>query len=184
MAVKRRKGQVFSLAAILFSGLVVLAMLPSGPSIQNQANNRESFQQIASEKTDAFNAALSENKSVKQLRENMYQFNRFNDLRSGRASSSYRSVDAMILPAEGKALVINYRPSKLNYSLYVADSWINQTLDPRQYNSTDFTPGNTDVRLEIEPVSESAIFNATRPRHYYWLRIESDDETWENSFVG
>jgi hypothetical protein len=186
MAMNRRKGQSFILAAVLFTGLFVVAFIPSGPSINRQkgAKFKIYFEQSFNEKLKNFNNEISEEKSLENVKRGIYSYNRFLEENTASKSIDYSSYSLTVFPHEGRYMFINYQNRDAEMLLYINGSWDNQTVSQKQFVEGSFMSGMTDVDLRLNQTGDRYNFTANRPRYAYWVSMDGRDETWQNSFVG
>ena len=186
MELKHRKGQSFILGALLFSGLFIVAFIPSGPDLNRQpsSNFNSYFQQALDEKTDNFNQELKQKKTIDNVKRGVYNYNRFLEESSSTKGITYESYSLAVFPDDGEYVFINYQNQDANVSIHVDGSWNNQTVQSNQFVEGSFSAGRSDVKLLLNDRAEVYIFDAFKPRYVYWMRMSGEDETWQNSFIG
>ncbi len=171
------------MAAVIFSALSLVAFLPIGPSLDRVSDPafRQYFSQSFRETQGVYNTALSENRSVENVKQELYSYTRFVEERSENKGIEFQAYLLAVLPGKGEAVLINYRNSR-DYSLYAGGSWTNTTLEEKQFLEKSFTPGKTSISLVAG--SDTYSFDAATPRLVYWMSMSSTGETWENSYTG
>ncbi|MFB6166995.1 MAG: hypothetical protein ABEJ62_01905 [Candidatus Nanohaloarchaea archaeon] len=181
----RRKGQSFVIGAIIFSLLVVLVYLNTGPELINPgASTQGFFSQSLEESSSAFNDALEDNRSAKYTARRMQSYDRFIERTAKEKGITYSSYTLVLLPGEGEAGFINHYPGSLEARLKTGGGWKNETVAPGQSFYTSFSPGLQHFHLEIAGRNETYSLDAATPRIVKHSMMESSGETWENTLVG
>jgi hypothetical protein len=186
MEIKHRKAQTFVIAAVIFSGLLLLAVAPSGPRLTDSSNSnfKEFFEHSLSNSIGAFNEEISEEKSIDNVKRGLYSYNRFLLESSSSKGISFDSYQLAVLPNEGQAVFINYRNVNIQTNLSINGSWTNTTVNAGQSLQKDFTAGPANVTLILPDMNDEYNLTARRPRIIYWMRMSSGVESWQNSVVG
>lgn len=179
-----RVGQVFVMAAVIFSALVLLAFLPIGPSLSRVAdpNFRLYFGQSFQETSEVYNQALADNRSALSAERALYRHNRFVEERAGDKGIDYRGYQLAVLPGKGEAVLINYQERSESVKVLAAGTWTNETLESRQSIRVEFPAGKRHFGLRI--AGDQYSFDAATPRIVYWAEMEATGETWENTYIG
>lgn len=180
-----RKGQSFIIGAMIFSLLVALVFISTGPMIRStDTSTKEFFSQTLDESTRAFNDAIVENVSAHHLRRRMQSYDRFIERQALSRGIDYSTYSLVIVPSRGEAVFFNAFPQTLKVSLLTDSDWKNRTVGPGQGLSTTFSPGQVSVKLLVENRNESYELDASSPRLVKHSVMEASDEKWENTLVG
>lgn len=180
-----RKGQSFIIGALVFSLLVTLVFLSTGPSIVSpDATTQGFFSQTLEESSNAFNNALLENQSATHVRQRMQSYDRFVERQAVSRRIEYSSYSLVVIPERGEASFLNYFPAALDVSLRLDGDWTNRTVASGQGFTTTTTPGKISVYLEIPERDEEYRMDAGTPRLVKHSIMESSGEKWENTLVG
>lgn len=179
-----RKGQSFIIGAMVFSLLVTLVFISSGPTLRNpDTGTKEFFSQTLDESSNVFNNALEENTSAGHLRRRMQSYDRFVDRQATSRGIDYSTYSLLVVPEEGKATFFNGFQGTVDVSLRTDGNWKNQTVAPDQGFSTSFSPGKVSVKIEVKNRDESYELDAASPRLVKHSVMKARDETWENTLT-
>lgn len=181
----KRKGQSFIIGAMIFSLLILLVYLNTGPELINPGSSTQNFfSQSLEESSDAFNDALEKNSSAEYVTRRMQSYDRFLERTSREKGIEYSSYSLVILPQEGEAGFVNLFADSLDVRLKTGSGWTNRTVDPRQSFYTTFNPGLQHVHLDVAGRNETYSLDAATPRLVKHSVMKSSGETWENTLVG
>lgn len=181
MAVK--KGQMFVLAALIFSSLLLLVAFSYDDMVQNneESNVKGYFELAKEEHVRAFNHALRENYSSQAVEKEIYSTERFILRRARSKGIDYSSVDVFILPEKGNLTLINYQESSLEPEIKIEDKWYNITVGDKQKTTISFSPEPKTVEVKIESFDIDRTFTAYNPRLLSFLEMETGDELWRST---
>ncbi len=178
------KGQAFVIGSLIFSTLLILLFLATGPSILgSKTNANKFFSQTLEESTDIMNDAMRDNRSIGHTKRRMYSYNQFLERKSKEKGIKYRSYDLIVLPGKGDAAFINYYKHELDAKLWIDGSWTNITVSPEQSFETSFPTGKVSIKLIVQGEGSHS-FDAVSPRLVKHSIMESEDENWENTLLG
>lgn len=177
-----KKGQVFVMSAIIFSSIVLLAVISTQESYTTTSDRELGifFQSISERHPEIVDSSLKKDYSIEQVRKEFYTFNRFVTRRGNSKSLNYKAFQLVILPEKEKALMINYKMQTLSFSLH-GSSWINETLDPYQNHVADVESSEYYFKSDDIGVEES--FNASRPTVLGHIRLESGDSVMTDKIL-
>lgn len=178
----RMKGQAFIMGSVVFSLLLILPFLATGPSIQGPGTvTRHFFSHTLDKSSVALNEGLSENRSIGKAKRTVYSYDRFLERSSLEKGIDYYSYTLVVLPDKGEAVFINYFDSSLDVKLYTG-SWTNQTVAAKQSLVTSFSSGTVKVDLEVKGNNHE--FDAATPRMLKHSVMNSTGESWKNTLLG
>lgn len=179
----RSKGQVFIIAAVLFSSLTVLLFMTTTFSTdQTQDTVKDFYKNVFSEAPEKFNHALENNYSIENSRNNIYSYSRFADRSSASKGINFGASYLIVLPQKGESVFINYRDSPEEIKLYISgNGWTNTSVSSEQYLHAEYTPGKTDFKIIIPARDIDQKFEAASPRIFTLMRLSAQNQIWINS---
>lgn len=180
---KIRKGQVFTIGAVLFASLIVIIFLTTGDLAPGtETGEVQGFFQNTFDKTPVeLNQALKQNYTVPNARNRLYSYSRFIERRASSKGITFEAGYYIILPEKGESIFINYYDSSEDLKLQIDGKWTNETVGSGQYTKQSFTSGNTSVRVKLPGRSVDNNFTVSNPKIFYHMRMSSDDQIWINS---
>lgn len=176
------EGQVFVTSAIAITAIMMVALVPAGPSIFDVSRINYYFQGGFDQVGESFNEGLEQNSSTDSVERSVYTYL---DTLEDRSSSKGIEMGAYFLgvfPQRGEAFLVNYREDSLEYEFEAGTSSSSGTLEPLQSTTFTFTPGSQEFRLNAS--DDSYVFDAAQPRSARWMYMQSGEERWENSDLG
>lgn len=180
------KGQVFVMSSVIFSSILLLSFVSTGPVFTGNPtpDTQEYFAQSLEETTAAFNSALQDNFTIEKAERRVYSYDRFLERRSKPKGIDYRAYHVLVVPESGNATFVNYFNRSVGIELRVDGSWKNTTVYPLNSTEKNFSPGRVNVHLEVDSFNNTHDFDAASPRILTYGEMESEDETWKNSYIG
>ena len=177
-----RKGQIFTVGAVIFSSLILIASITLIPSDFDQNNNIFRFYDNArNEQVDIINEQVKENYSAEKVKEGLYIYNRFVNTTASRKGMDYFAFQAALLPGKEKAVFVNYR-SKATSFTFEDNSESSHTVNQRQFLIEDITD-TENYTLESSELNINETFKTTDLTLVSYVRINNDRENWENHFI-
>lgn len=178
------KGQAFVLGAVIFTSLFLVALLPSGPSIQSggSASIQEFYDRSYQQRINVFNQELAENRSVDHVKRKLYVYDRFIERSAGRKGASFYSYDFLVLPEDGEALFINHMDREIEVDVNDG-SWTNTTVEASQFQEYDISSGE-NVTVRIPEFSNTHELSAEKPSMAFWMRMERQSQSVERTYTG
>lgn len=179
-----RKGQVFVIGALIFSSLLIATFSAIDTSVESPESLFNTYySQSLSETSTAFNNGLEESNDPDHLRRKLYSYDRFVESRASEKGVRYSSINFIVLPSKGEAVLINYRDQPTDVKISLNGDWTNTTVDAYQWLDLSFNPGTVGVRVKVEnpPIDKS--FDASTHRLMNYARMERENEIWSNSVV-
>lgn len=177
------KGQVFVIAAVLFTSLAVLLFtaVDFTPD-QTQDTVKEFYENVFHSSPEKLNQALKDNYSIRNARNEMYSYSRFVDRSSKSKGVEFGASYLIVLPQKGRAAFINYRYTKEAVKLYASSNgWTNTSVSSKQYFNKNFSPGKTSFQLIIPDRDINRSFTASNPRIFTAMRLSAKNQIWINS---
>lgn len=183
MEVRGSKGQVFVIAAVLFSSLAVLLFVTTVnvPS-ETQSAVKDFYENVFNGAPEKLNQVLEENYSIKNARRGIYSYSRFIDRSSASKGIEFGASYLIVLPQKGESVFINYRNSAEEIKLYTDNTnWDNTTVSSNQYIEKEFSSGKSDFKLVIPERDIDLKFTASSPRIFTSMKLSAQDQIWINS---
>lgn len=178
------KGQAFVLGAVIFTSLFLVALLPSGPSIQSggSSNIKGFYDRSYQQRINAFNQELAENGSIDHVKRKLYVYDRFIGRSAGRKGASYMSYDFVILPGKGEAIFLNHADRDLEVDVYDG-SWNNSTVESSQFKKYDLS-ATDNVILHTPELTNTHQIIAQKPSLAFWMRMKRQSQSVERTYTG
>jgi hypothetical protein len=180
------KGQVFIVAAVLFSSLAVLLFMTTADISQDQTQStvKDFYENVFSGSSEKLNHALEENYSIKNARNSIYSYSRFIDRSSTSKGISFEASYFIVMPQKGKSVFINYRDSPEKFKLYNSDiGWENTSISANQYLERSFSAGKNNFRIIIPERDIDRQFTASSPRIFTLMKLSASNQIWINSEI-
>lgn len=178
-----RKGQVFIVAAVVLSSIIILASFSFQQVVFTDSEDSSIqfyYQNALERQAEVFNSEISDNYTEENLRKGFYSFNSFVDRQSESKSIDYSAFQILILPEKNETAIINYRDKSTDFSYYNG-LWTNSSLDPYQYQKVD---GVIDAqRAVVEDIGIDREINGFKPRLLAHMEMKSESETWRNTIL-
>jgi len=178
------KGQVFVIAAVLFSSITVILFITTADILPEEPKDtvKQFYENTFNEAPEKVNQALKDNYSIKNVRNNLYSYSRFVDRSSTSKGVEFGASYFIVLPQKGKGVYINYRDQAENIKLRISgNGWDNTTVQSNQYLEKSFSPGKTDFRLIISDRDIDQKFTASSPRMFTMMKVTAQNQIWINS---
>lgn len=179
-----REGQVFVMAAVLFSSLAILLFVTTADISPNQSQDsvKEFYENAFSGAPETLNYALENNYSIDNSLKEVYSYSRFVDRSSTSKGIDFGASYLILLPQRGESVFINYRDSSEEINLYNSKTgWINTSVSSNQYLEEQFSPGKNDFRIIIPSQDIDRSFTAANPRMFTLMKMSSQNQIWINS---
>jgi len=179
----KSKGQVFIVAAVIFSSLIIATVASMGSFIQGGEETffRDYFEQSMEQPVSAFNSGIEQNGTSGYIEKKIYNSNRFLLIQTKRKGIDYSSMQFFVLPDKGEAVLINYKESSISPSIRINGGWENRTVEAKQSSTYNFKKGQVDLRVVLEEYELDRGFKANNPRILVRSSMNSDRESWVNS---
>lgn len=181
---QRSSGQVFMIAAVLFSSLTVLLFVTTSDTSQNQTQYtvKNFYENTFSKTSETLNEALSENYSIDSARNHLYSYSRFIDRSATSKGIDFEASYLVVMPQKGKSIFINYRSTDEQARLYNSKTgWSNTSVSSRQYLEESFSAGKTNFQIVLPEYDVNRSFTASSPRIFTHMIISAQDQKWVNS---
>lgn len=178
------KGQVFVIAAVLFSSLAIVLFTTTADIQADQTQNtvKNFYENAFSKAPQKLNGALRENYSINTAKKHVYSYSQFVNRSSASKSIEFGASYFIVLPQKGKSLFINYRDSSEEVEIYTGDTgWSNTTIKPQQNLEKEFSTGTASFKLRLPEQDIEQNFTASGPRIFTWMRVSAQNQIWVNS---
>lgn len=180
----KSKGQVFIIAAVIFSSLAVLVFVTTMEISQETEEGavRDFYRNVFNGAPENFNAALESNYSIENARNSIYSYSRFIERSSTSKGIELGASYFIVMPGKGESVFINYRDSPNQIRIYNSETgWNNLSIDSKKYVRNTFSPGLSTFRIVLPERDIDQNFTATSPRIFTSMRLSAQDQIWINS---
>lgn len=179
------KGQSFTMSAVILSAtMIIIAVNVNFGSFHTEGTTKQDyFSQKLDQKPSVFNQAIRNNYSNKNIKKDVYTYNRFIERDSRSRGLDYKALNFYILPEKGEYSVINYHNNSTEFSIMIDEVNENLTIEAFQWYEGDFEPGLKEVNVEFTEEGINESFNASTPRSVNFMKMESEQEKWVNHVV-
>lgn len=176
------EGQVFVTTAIVISGIMMIALVPAGPTVFDQSDINFYFQSSFQQLPESFNEGLANNRSTEAVKREVYSYLDATESRTGPRGIEFESYVLGVFPQRGEAFLINFREEPLNYEFEAEGLDVSGTVEPLQFEQFSLDAGNQ--QFDFNASDQEYRFVAAQPKTVRWMAMETEGERWENSEVG
>lgn len=178
-----KKGQVFSIGAIIFSSLLLLTVFAfQGQEYRSGDTVKNYFSNLLEKQPEVLNQQLKQNYSAEKIERKMYSFNRFAKTASSRKGLEYSSFQLLVLPEKEKALFINYRPNSTTLN-FTAGTSTEITVQPLQNRETGISPDISSFKFYSGELDINETVEVDGPTLIGHMHIWNSDEEWRNYII-
>ncbi len=185
MAERVRKGQTFIIGAVILASMIIMLYSTQIGVITTAESDepRRFFERTLQEPSQVFEDAVKENRSVRNVKKELYSWNKFVSERARIKGLQYRAIHVFTLPSQGKTVVVNYQDSSQDLNLTVNGVKRNTDVGPYQFLTESFSGDKASVKLSLDGEEFSRSFESYNPRMLTFAEISSDGEIWRNHII-